>query len=158
MGPLKQHTHAESIHFFPKWYNIFYIHAKFYLYMLTNVGLAAVCLRCERFVWGILPWKKIWNIILDTWNTFTSGSFDQLFRSCKVGTQCSKPLRLIRMSSIQNVRSEVVFRALDRFVVETNLKHIIYCIFCDSTIGAEWGSVRAPRKIGFCLFHSGSKC
>lgn len=39
--------------------------------------------------------------------------------------------------AINNVWSEAVISALDRLEVETNLKHLIYCLLCDGIVVAE---------------------
>lgn len=39
--------------------------------------------------------------------------------------------------AINNVRSDAVISDLDRFEVETNLKHLIYCLLYDGAVAAK---------------------
>ena len=49
--------------------------------------------------------------------------------------------------AFNNVRPEAVVKALEKFEVESNLKHLIFSLLCDRTVAAEWGGAKATRKV-----------
>ena len=49
--------------------------------------------------------------------------------------------------AFNNVRPEAVVKALEKFEVESNLKHLIFSLLCDRTVVAEWGSAKSTRKV-----------